>query len=330
MIRRRIILNIIKMDAFLPILEIKQSTSTKQNKTTLPTPPLTPRKMIIPSDELLSISSSSSSSNDSPSPDKKISTPTFKKKFIQASRSLFNRPNESMVKSATFSGSVKTKYDELRFYLEEINSHFEAMLVNSPKNETSNNMTLSIYRLTSGFLINYKKCLVLNEKIIKNAKKYDYNEECELNGYRTLNATFEKCCLQSLSVVKSIYKQKQNVLLQVKFHLMNSFIKEYETWCLLVEKLVVLFEIANEMQEKTAQTNSLLINHNSISANIEKSLFLLASTNQEAFFGRSCAFQFCDSLRLPLTACTVALASYNESYDVTTGANGNDLVRKTA
>ena len=47
---------------------------------------------------------------------------------------------------------------------------------------------------------------------------------------------------------------------------------------------------------------------------IERDLFDLATVHQEAFYGRACGFQFCDSLQLPLTGCTIALTSYNDGY----------------
>ena len=152
-------------------------------------------------------------------------------------------------------------------------------------------MTLEVYKATLSFFQSYQKCLELNEKLAKNAKNYDYQVNFEYNGYRTLNSAFEKCCLQSLNVVKSIYKEKKNYLFQMKFQVLTSSFKEYETWGSLMEKFQILFEIADEMQEKTSQTNSLLLDQSLISTKVEKSLFLLASTKQEAFFGRSCAFQ---------------------------------------
>ena len=48
---------------------------------------------------------------------------------------------------------------------------------------------------------------------------------------------------------------------------------------------------------------------------IEANLLSLASVHQEAFFGRTCGFQFCDSLKMPLTLCAVMLASYNDGYE---------------
>ena len=48
---------------------------------------------------------------------------------------------------------------------------------------------------------------------------------------------------------------------------------------------------------------------------IETNLLSLASIHQEAFFGRTCGFQFCDSLKMPLTLCAVMLASYNDGYE---------------
>ena len=48
---------------------------------------------------------------------------------------------------------------------------------------------------------------------------------------------------------------------------------------------------------------------------VETNLLFLGSVYQEAFFGRTCGFQFCDSLQTPLTGAAVALASYNDGYE---------------
>jgi hypothetical protein len=262
------------------------------NEMRLPTPPNTPLKetsVVIESEEITIVK-------------KKSSTPTLKKKFIQASRSLFSRSFESksmeiennngeLSNGSVKNSSFKNKFEELKINLQEIHSHFEKLLLNSNKSETANNVTLDVLKVTNQFCDSYEKCLALNEKLIKNAKNYDYSVDFAYNGYRTLNSAFEKCCLQSLNVVKSINKEKNNYLFQMKFQVLTSSFKEYETWGSLMEKFQILFEIADEMQEKTAETNSLLIDQSSISAKVEKSLFLVASTKQQAFFGRSCAFQ---------------------------------------
>ncbi len=95
----------------------------------------------------------------------------------------------------------------------------------------------------------------------------------------------------------------------------NSTIEEFQTWFKLLEKLEIIFNICVKMQKLTENSNKLLINQEDIDDFIEENLFLVASTKPEAFFGRTCAFQFCDSLKIPLTACAVALASYNDGYE---------------
>ena len=46
-----------------------------------------------------------------------------------------------------------------------------------------------------------------------------------------------------------------------------------------------------------------------------KQIYCYLKIYQESFFGRSCGFQFCESLQIPLTGCAVALASYNDGYE---------------
>ena len=47
---------------------------------------------------------------------------------------------------------------------------------------------------------------------------------------------------------------------------------------------------------------------------LETSFCILSSIDQEAFFGRTCGFQYSDAFRQPLISLAVTLASYNEGY----------------
>ena len=220
-----------------------------------------------------------------------------------------------------------TKMKTLTLLLNKILYYFKNLFENS---KTSNSVG-KMFELTTNVIFNYQNCLQLHEKLLKNAKSYDCDSETEYNGYRTLIATFEKCCTLFLKVAKSIYEEKENFLFQMKLKYLNSTIKDYETFCLLIENFSLIFEIANEMQVITLKTKSLLIHGTLITKSIEEKFLLLTSTNQEAFFGRTCAFQFCDSLRLPLKTCAIAMISLSERKSVTsTGEKTIITARKAA
>ena len=106
-----------------------------------------------------------------------------------------------------------------------------------------------------------------------------------------------------------------------------------------MEKIEIVLLVASEMQDATLKNHfnsnkketckqtrkianfhdagpSLFFHPDDLSdTKVETNLLALASIHQEAFFGRTCGFQFCDSLKMPLTLCTVMLASYNDGYE---------------
>jgi hormone-sensitive lipase len=115
-------------------------------------------------------------------------------------------------------------------------------------------------------------------------------------------------------IVREMDSTKSSFLFSMKYAI-TSTVEELQTWLKLLEKLEILFKISVRMQKMTENSNRLLITQEYIDDYIQENLFLVASTDQEAFFGRTCAFQFCDSLKTPLTGCAVALASYNDGYE---------------
>ena len=51
-----------------------------------------------------------------------------------------------------------------------------------------------------------------------------------------------------------------------------------------------------------------------VNSPLETSFCILSSIDQEAFYGRTCGFQYSDAFRQPLISLAVTLASYNEGY----------------
>ena len=210
--------------------------------------------------------------------------------------------------------------DTLEWHLKEIHDFFEL----ESKSNSSKIIEL-MYNLTTSYLLHYNKCVQLRECLLENSKIFDCNAGLEYNGYRTLIEMFEKCCLQSLRVIKFIYRKSCKVR-KAKERCLTSRANEYKTWCLLIENFSLVFNIATEMQEFTKQTKCLFIHDAEKSQILEKKIVLL---NSESFYGHSCAFQFCKSLRFLLTACTVAMVTVDERQKLKTQGQ-NCCLRKAA
>lgn len=189
------------------------------------------------------------------------------------------------------------------------------------------------------FLTTYAK-KVLNKTIDhytelnKHVEEFDYSPKVKSNGYRSLMTIFEQCCKKLLSVVNQLNNTKSSFLFQFKLNTtlpgtMN--IKDYQTWVRLLEKIEIVFQVACDIQKiqitgeqkshKFHEGASLfydMCESDESSSSIETNLLLLGSVHQESFFGRTCGFQFCESLQTPLTGAAVALASYNDGYEAAT------------
>ena len=82
-----------------------------------------------------------------------------------------------------------------------------------------------------------------------------------------------------------------------------------------------LFKIVQHRQSKlktdanSKKTLSLYIHKNDFVDNIlEENLISLSTTDQDTFFGRTCGFQYTDSLKKTTTAVSILFASYNDGY----------------
>lgn len=219
-------------------------------------------------------------------------------------------------------------YKELKIYLHELTRDYELEFDGKPINIDS--FECGINRLVQSFIPKLNKCEYLADTIMLNAHKYDYDVNIHKNGYRTLVKAFDKCCQNTLALLKDLNLNKSTFLYQMKTKYMqqafSNIIKELETYIKLFENFEYLLEIAVEMQTLTNTDQSLFINEKLINFELERKLLLASMQNPEAYFGRSCAFQFSNSLKMPLTGCAIALASYNDGYE----AFQNNLLGKTA
>lgn len=209
---------------------------------------------------------------------------------------------------------IERIYADLMFYLNEIHKFFE------PTNPANSNISqfkfaIKLHSLADLLIKNLNDTKQLRDTIDSRASAYDLDAETKKNGYRSLVAAYDKCCAIVLSLVKEVFQNKSNITFQIRNRINETNdLKELDTYEKLIQNFVPLLQLAHEMQLKTFENSSLFLHADSINFPMEKKLLLLANMNPEAYFGRSCAFQFCDSLKGPLTACAIALASYNDGY----------------
>jgi hypothetical protein len=194
------------------------------------------------------------------------------------------------------------------------------------------------------------RCQILNKSILSKAHLFDYGEEnnkIKSNGYRSICKMYYNCLRRLCLTLVDLNEKKNSFLFQMKLlngslpMTGNSNLKELQTWVRLLEKIEILLKMGNDMQEMSCTEANMLKYDTSSEENksslpnrfhnygpplfihaeqiqnsdVETNLFHLGSNQQEAFFGRACGFQFCDSLQIPLTGCAVFLASYNDGYE---------------
>lgn len=222
-------------------------------------------------------------------------------------------------------------YEELKYYLRDLKNHFQFIVETKPlplqtSPDSKATLDYKLYKLSTSYLNNLEKCIYYNKILQMNAYKYDYDVNCPANGYRSLGHLLEKCCENTLVTMKQIYAQKSFFMFYMKYTMFTSELKDLEAWFNLIDKIQIMLEIGVEAQKLTATTNELFINYNKLPRHYEEMLLLLSTKYQDAFYGRTCCFQYCNSLKIPLTAFAVALASYNDTYEVPDAST----IRKTA
>ncbi|CAF0709865.1 unnamed protein product [Brachionus calyciflorus] len=243
-------------------------------------------------------------------------------------------------------------FKEITSNLEELQKHFsqsldETLLTpNFNFMETTDQSAQTYFKLTSHAKTLFDKCLILHKQIEENLDKFDIDPNIKANGFRSLLKVFESSCYRLLTVLNDLNEKKNKFYFQLKLNnsnlpssfLNSNLIRDLQTWVRLMEKLEIFLETGLEMQKlnlkeyeeknnknledeiipiKDANDGpSLFVHLNQKNLkSIENKLFNLASIHQEAFFGRACGFQFCDSLQRPMTGCAIALASYNDGFE---------------
>jgi len=195
--------------------------------------------------------------------------------------------------------------------------------VSPPCLDTSDTSSHTYFQLATYAKQVLSKCRAHYDKLEPNLAYFDLSADLQASGYRTLLAAFEACCRRLLLLTSQLNGTKSSFLFQFKLNATlpgTPNVRDFQAWVRLMEKVEIVLQIGVDIQRVQLQESqvqpSLFYNMaEAKSAAIETNLLALGSVHQEAFFGRTCGFQFCESLQTPLTGCAVALASYNDGYE---------------
>jgi hypothetical protein len=160
------------------------------------------------------------------------------------------------------------------------------------------------------------RSLPVYNRIKSNAHKFDC-EKMKANGYRSVLEAFKQALRRFYGVVRRLNEQK-NCL---SYRKQKSHLKEFKSWSRLLQKFEIILSTALEMQQMSLNSAkkdhkiSLFIDADSNeNFNLEMAFFKLTAIHSEAFFGRTCGFQFTESVQLTVTGIAVAMASLYDGY----------------
>lgn len=283
---------------------------------------------------------------------KKISRPKFLRSrsyYIRRNKDetedIINLHNQTAVSS-----NRDNLFSNISLSLEALICHFNDIISQSQVDdeldflETSDQSAQTYFKLCVHAKETFEKSMVIYRSIEANMDKFDIEPQIKANGYRSILQVFDSCLHRLLVVLTDLNERKKKFYFQFSLNNPNipstfknvNVIKDLQTWVKLMEKLEIFLQLSLEMMENNLkdfefklnksnnviplkefyQGPSLFVNLNESNLkSMEKKLFDLSSKHQEAFFGRACGFQFCESLQRPLLGCAIALTSYNDGFE---------------
>ncbi|CAF4928443.1 unnamed protein product [Rotaria sp. Silwood1] len=153
--------------------------------------------------------------------------------------------------------------------------------------------------------------LPLIRYIIENFHHFDYSSEIRANGYRTIVVSHGHACLRTLNILQHIDKKRDGLL----FNLMHAsrLFQELESWTKALIGMQRILAFAVKIITYT-EKKQLYVDVTQVPMDIELDYFKMVACDSENFFGRTCGFQFADSVGKTLTFLLAGLAAYNETY----------------
>ncbi|CAF1025090.1 unnamed protein product [Rotaria sordida] len=188
--------------------------------------------------------------------------------------------------------------------LAEINSNYFS--------QQKNDICRRFQRLLVQLSHSLELSLPLIRYLIDNFHHFDYSPEIRASGYRTLVVLHGHACLRTLDILRRIDAKRAGLL----FNLMHAsrFFQDLESWTKTLTGLQHILSFAVKIVDYTEKT-SLYLDVTKVPMDVELDYFKMVAYDSENFFGRTCGFQFAQSMETMLTFLLAGLAAYHETYN---------------
>lgn len=144
------------------------------------------------------------------------------------------------------------------------------------------------------------------------APQFDFDKSQPGNGYRSMITVIQKCCLRIMTLARYVTVNRESYLFRA-----NHYSKELEAFVTTLGQLRACLYYLQKLVQ-FCNEGELFPDENTLSPErykvAERLLQEVEYLSQESFYGRCLGFQFCESMRRPLTTINVAMACYGEGY----------------
>ncbi|CAF4342118.1 unnamed protein product [Rotaria sp. Silwood2] len=148
--------------------------------------------------------------------------------------------------------------------------------------------------------------------LIDNFHHFDYSSEIRANGYRTLVVSHGHACLRTLDILQQVDRKRVGHL----FNLMHAakLFQELESWTKALIGMQHILAFAVKIIDYT-EKRILYVDVTQVPMDVELDYFKMVASDTESFFGRTCGFQFAESVGKLLTFILAGLAAYYKTYN---------------
>jgi hormone-sensitive lipase len=144
------------------------------------------------------------------------------------------------------------------------------------------------------------------------AHQFDFDKSQPGNGYRSMITVIQKCCLRIMTLARYVTINRESYLFRA-----NHYSKELEAFVTTLGQLRACLYYLQQLVQYCNE-GELFPDENTLSPEryqvAERLLQEIEYLSQESFYGRCLGFQYCESMRRPLTTINVAMACYGEGY----------------
>ncbi|CAF3324025.1 unnamed protein product [Rotaria sp. Silwood2] len=154
--------------------------------------------------------------------------------------------------------------------------------------------------------------LPLIRYLIDNFHQFDYSTEIRANGYRTLVVSHGQACLRTLDILRQVDTKRAGLLFNLMYA--SRLFQDLESWIKALIGMQHILAFAVKIIGYTEKT-TLYVDVTQVPMDVELDYFKMVAFNTESFFGRTCGFQFAESMENMLTLILAGLAAYHETYN---------------